>query len=155
MGRWAEAFQASIQRRDTSDTVDTSSGKAAALGQSVNSVSSVTPKKEPEHGSSASSSDLVSAVSAVSCLPIREPLSLPGGERPPTDPAHLDSAGAVELKLPVSWAAPAVRPVPGGYCSCCHGMRWWSEAHNPRGWRCWTCHPPDHLSARAILEIRT
>ena len=50
MGRWADAFQAHIQPRDTADTADTSSGNAAALGQSVNSVRSVTPKKEPDTG---------------------------------------------------------------------------------------------------------
>ena len=30
-------------------------------------------------------------------------------------------------------------------CSCCGGTRWWQEARNPTGWRCWWCHPGDHL----------
>lgn len=30
-------------------------------------------------------------------------------------------------------------------CSCCDGTRWWREARNPTGWRCWRCHPGDHL----------
>ncbi|USQ71799.1 hypothetical protein [Roseomonas sp. TAS13] len=30
-------------------------------------------------------------------------------------------------------------------CSCCGGTRWWQEARNPTGWRCWRCHPGDHL----------
>jgi hypothetical protein len=32
----------------------------------------------------------------------------------------------------------------------CHGTRWWSERHQPKGWRCWTCHPPVHLPPEAI-----
>lgn len=30
-------------------------------------------------------------------------------------------------------------------CSCCGDTRWWQEARNPTGWRCWRCHPGDHL----------
>jgi hypothetical protein len=30
-------------------------------------------------------------------------------------------------------------------CSCCGGTHWWQEARNPTGWRCWRCHPGDHL----------
>ncbi|WP_147290859.1 hypothetical protein [Roseomonas gilardii] len=30
-------------------------------------------------------------------------------------------------------------------CSCCGCTRWWQEARNPTGWRCWRCHPGDHL----------
>ena len=33
----------------------------------------------------------------------------------------------------------------GEVCSCCAGTRWWQEARNPSGWRCWRCHPGDHL----------
>jgi hypothetical protein len=46
MGRWAEAFQASLVSRDTADTVDTSSGEPVAARPCVSSVSSVTPSDE-------------------------------------------------------------------------------------------------------------
>jgi hypothetical protein len=54
------------------------------------------------------------------------------------------------IKRPPSWADLADRPVPGETCSCCGSSRWWSETSNSRGWRCWMCHPPDHL----LLEVR-
>jgi hypothetical protein len=41
-------------------------------------------------------------------------------------------------------------PWPGSWCRACHGTRWWTEQHDPHGWRCLTCHPPDHLPAEAI-----
>jgi hypothetical protein len=55
----------------------------------------------------------------------------------------------------VSWADAADRPASGSFCSCCRGRRWWCETRNACGWRCWMCHPPDHLSSSAILEIAT
>jgi hypothetical protein len=41
-------------------------------------------------------------------------------------------------------------PPPGAWCRACQGTRWWTEQHQPRGWRCLTCHPPVHLAAGAI-----
>jgi hypothetical protein len=41
-------------------------------------------------------------------------------------------------------------PLLGAWCRTCEGTRWWTERHEPRGWRCMTCHPPDHLPAEAI-----
>ena len=41
-------------------------------------------------------------------------------------------------------------PPPGAWCRACHGTRWWTERHGPKGWRCLTCHPPAHLPASAI-----
>jgi hypothetical protein len=35
-------------------------------------------------------------------------------------------------------------------CRACFGQRWWTERRDPKGWRCLTCHPPDHLRAEAI-----
>jgi hypothetical protein len=29
-------------------------------------------------------------------------------------------------------------------------MHWWTERHEPHGWRCMTCHPPVHLAADAV-----
>ena len=69
MGKWADAFQAHIQARDTADTGDTSpGGPPAAFRGSVNSVSSVTATDEQTGGRQVPSSDLVSSVSAVSRL---------------------------------------------------------------------------------------
>jgi len=57
-----------------------------------------------------------------------------------------------------AWAEEADAPRPGERCRCCRGQRWWRPAI-PRGggtglglgWRCGTCHPPDHLSAAAVV----
>jgi len=54
-----------------------------------------------------------------------------------------------ELARMPSWAD-ASPPWPGVWCRACHGTRWWTERRNPKGWRCLTCHPPDHLPAEAI-----
>jgi hypothetical protein len=44
-----------------------------------------------------------------------------------------------------------LRPPPtGSWCRACHSTRWWTERHQPRGWRCWTCHPPVHLPPEAV-----
>lgn len=51
-------------------------------------------------------------------------------------------------------------PAPGAWCSCCSrreqsGGRWWQPRGGDGGWRCWPCHPPDHLPASEIVEVRT
>jgi hypothetical protein len=30
------------------------------------------------------------------------------------------------------------------------GRPWWTERGDPKGWRCLTCHPPDHLPAEIL-----
>lgn len=43
-------------------------------------------------------------------------------------------------------------PPPGSWCSCWYS-RWWTErepGNGSGGWRCMTCHPPDHLPAEAV-----
>jgi hypothetical protein len=57
-------------------------------------------------------------------------------------------------KRPPSWALPADRPLRGSSCSCCGLGRWWCERDAPTGWRCWACHPPDHLAPERVLEVR-
>ena len=48
------------------------------------------------------------------------------------------------------------RKTTSAFCSCvlsdspCHGASWWTERHEPKGWRCARCHPPDHLPAEAV-----
>jgi hypothetical protein len=67
-----------------------------------------------------------------------------------------DGYGRAAARRPPSWwRAEIHRPTPGATCSCCEGHRWWSELADRRGWRCWTCHPPGHLPADAIAEVRT
>jgi hypothetical protein len=52
-----------------------------------------------------------------------------------------------------SWSDIADEPRPDDVCSSCRGSRWWTERHNPRGWRCATCHPPLHLPANAVRHV--
>ena len=59
------------------------------------------------------------------------------------------------LQRPPSWANAASPPSAGCWCSCCHGRRWWTEAINPRGWRCSTCCPGDCLPAAQRDEVKT
>ncbi len=58
---------------------------------------------------------------------------------------------------PPSWSD--MRDTPGrsatDKCRSCGGRAWWTEAHNPNGWRCYVCHPPDHLPHAAVLDART
>jgi hypothetical protein len=58
-------------------------------------------------------------------------------------------------RRPPSWADPAAPPSRGCSCSCCKGQGWWRERDTPKGWRCSTCHPPDHLPKNAVTEVRT
>ncbi len=66
------------------------------------------------------------------------------------------------LMRPPSWGErPDCCPAPGAWCSCCgrtppaQGGRWWQERETPKGWRCWTCHPPDHLKPDQVREVMT
>jgi hypothetical protein len=71
----------------------------------------------------------------------------------PTD--ALDGLRRAALQHPPSWADATARPSPGCWCSCCKGHRWWCEVIAPKGWRCWQCHPPDHLGAEDARDVRT
>jgi hypothetical protein len=59
------------------------------------------------------------------------------------------------LQRPPSWADPTAQPSRGCFCTCCKGQRWWRERDAPKGWRCWICHPPDHLPRTAVTEVLT
>jgi hypothetical protein len=64
------------------------------------------------------------------------------------------------LQRPPAWSDPAAVPPAGAWCGCCgrfsrSGGRWWREAAEPKGWRCWTCHPPAPLSPADVVERRT
>jgi hypothetical protein len=49
-----------------------------------------------------------------------------------------------------SWSDITDVPDAADTCSACRGSSWWTERHNPRGWRCSTCHPPLHLAPDAV-----
>lgn len=87
----------------------------------------------------------------------------PAADRQERDRERLESvsrtiAGSylrAALQRPPSWADPAALPSRGFFCSCCEGRRWWCEREASKGWRCSTCHPPDHLPADTMKEMRT
>jgi hypothetical protein len=58
--------------------------------------------------------------------------------------------GPFGLQRQPSWADHEQRPVPGTWCSACHGLRWWTEREQRAGWRCMTCHPPSHLAPESV-----
>jgi hypothetical protein len=95
--------------------------------------------------------------------------SAPPSARPylPSDPDPLRAELLIAARMrPPAWEGAA--PPRGAWCGCCGrnapeaGGRWW-QPRRPRsdgkgiapGWRCWTCHPPDHLPAANMREART
>jgi len=87
--------------------------------------------------------------------PLLEP-GAPGGVRfDAPQAAMVDGLLRAARQRPPSWADPAALPSRGCICSCCKGQRWWCEREVPKGWRCWTCHPPVHLPRNAVAEIAT
>jgi hypothetical protein len=68
---------------------------------------------------------------------------------------HVAGLQAAALQRPPSWSDATALPSTGAWCSCCRGRRWWSEGRDPKGWRCWACHPPGHLPAEAVREAQT
>jgi hypothetical protein len=147
VGKWADAFKAHIRARDTADTGDTSLGGPEAF---PGSVSSVMPTDERLGGRQAPYSGLVSSVSALS-----RPGRTRNAERRLSEPgtvSHAATSFPAAHQRPPSWVDPSALPSPGCFCSCCHGQRWWCEREMPKGWRCWQCHPPDHLMPEAVTE---
>jgi hypothetical protein len=78
--------------------------------------------------------------------------------------AHLAALRLSGMQRPPAWSDVASVPPGGAWCGCCGccgrhtpsgGGRWWRERVKPSGWRCWTCHPPDHLAAGELIEVRT
>ena len=66
-----------------------------------------------------------------------------------------DARAAIPHPMPASWADPRIKPTPGARCSCCRSASWWCEATNPKGWRCSTCYPADHLDPAAVRVVTT
>ena len=92
------------------------------------------------------------------------PAAMPPSPEPDTpERARFDARQAAMVsgllraarQRPPSWADPSALPSPGCFCSCCKGQRWWCELEAPKGWRCRTCHPPQHLLPDSVKEVRT
>lgn len=66
-----------------------------------------------------------------------------------------DPLASVPHDLPPSWADTTIEPTAGACCRNCAGKIWWTEATAPKGWRCSTCHPGQHLPADRRREVRT
>jgi hypothetical protein len=61
---------------------------------------------------------------------------------------RLDAFAGFGPRRPPSWSDLTAQPTNGCLCSCCGNRRWWwCEAVAAKAWRCWTCHPPDHLNS--------
>ena len=91
--------------------------------------------------------------SPIGCDYATPPVSTPGGVQRAAAKPHVERTAP--SKRQPSWADSTDRPLSGDHCSCCRWGRWWCETIKPRGWRCWTCHPPDHLPPDAVTEVST
>jgi hypothetical protein len=66
------------------------------------------------------------------------------------DLAERAAIATEHLARPSSWASPDPPPQ-GAWCLACRGGRFWREREAPRGWRCASCCPPDHLPGAAVV----
>lgn len=64
-------------------------------------------------------------------------------------------AESVLIAMPVSWADATLIPTAGARCRNCAGNRWWCERDQPKGWRCSTCYPGDHLPVDRRRDVAT
>ena len=84
---------------------------------------------------------------------------------PLPDAEHQQAVGGflrAALMRPASWSdRPDCRPAQGAWRGGCgrnppeYGGRWWQEREAPKGWRCWGCHPPDHLQPENVIDVLT
>jgi hypothetical protein len=139
--------EAPRRRCDTADTADSTGTAKTSPAQSddVSTVSSVTDGNTTDEVARTVSADGVSTESGV-------PNSEGTDPQPPKTLLDGENYLREMRRRPPSWSCAATRPAPGCYCSCCKGGRWWTDG---KGWRCWTCHPPDHLDPSAITEVKT
>jgi hypothetical protein len=87
--------------------------------------------------------------------PPREPGTPEPAERDKQHKAANPDPYGAPGQRPPSWAEASALPSLGCWCSCCRGQRWWCERADPKGWRCGSCHPPDHLSDTNVRWIET
>jgi hypothetical protein len=85
---------------------------------------------------------------------VAEPSTKDWERRDATQAAMVDGLVVAARGRPPSWADPTALPSRGCFCTCCKGQRWWRECAAPKGWRCSTCHPADHLPPNAVTELR-
>jgi hypothetical protein len=78
------------------------------------------------------------------------PLAKPPRPSAPTPLPPLSAPAPPRPRRQPSWSDVPDEPHPADQCSACRLSSWWTERHNPRGWRCATCHPADHLPLSAI-----
>jgi hypothetical protein len=156
MSRWAGAFRASKVSTESIVSRPRPPSVAEAATHSVNTVHSVTPPRTIDFGRGMdAAADLRRAANGALIQPLVE--------RSPSadDPAALMRRAAKlramqdpTLARPPAWPGIDNPPTTGCWCSCCRGNLWWSEAVDPRGWRCCACHPaPGHQSQ--TVEITT
>lgn len=70
-------------------------------------------------------------------------------------PSHVAGYLNTTRQCPPSWSDSTALPAQGCFCSCCKGQRWWRERDAPKGWRCWMCHPPNHLPSEQTQFVYT
>jgi hypothetical protein len=138
---------------DTTDSCDTSSVAGGLTGRSVATVNSVMASGDRRKAAMLSRSGEASA--AADHPLVRGIMQACPGSR--IHAVHgLTAAGlATAMQRAPAWADPAALSVHGCWCRCCHGSRWWCERAAPKGWRCWTCHPPIHLPSEALTQVST
>jgi|ERR1700722_275391 hypothetical protein len=73
----------------------------------------------------------------------------------PNSDLELSPQAVATVRAARKWSYSADDPVQGDWCACCRGGRFWREMGNAKGWRCSTCHPPDHLPPSAVIGVRT
>lgn len=71
------------------------------------------------------------------------------------DGDHGDPLATVPHVMPCSWAEASIEPTAGARCRNCGGKTWWCEALAPRGWRCASCHPGQHLPPDRRRDMQT
>lgn len=171
MSRWSAAYRHSFHT-DTVDTLDTVGAAGTAPGHCVNRVNSVNHKEKAGYGvspapvtcSRCGTETRFHAVQnldgwlCAACWPADpNDAAYRSEERAAirAEGEHGNAIARVPHPMPTSWADPTIVPIAGAFCRNCNARTWWTEAVNPRGWRCSRCHPGDHLPRDKIRSITT
>jgi hypothetical protein len=130
IGEDARHNVSSIMRAAHTSTIQNRTGTAGTTGTGLENQRVIVPKTPFNDGNNGNDS-----------------------KRPPLVP--LDGFLRAAWQRPPSWADHTALPSRGCFCSCCGGQRWWRERDAPKGWRCSTCYPSDHLPSTAVTELTT